>query len=163
MTIGLNGAGYLQVEYPLVVALFVGLMELIPEIGPVVVVVVLGISSLLRSPADALLAVLLYLLIHRLATAYVSNRTQRRIKELHPAVMVVGAVALSKLGLMWILLSVPLLTGARDLLSYAHGRLVDPPRPAGLIPGEEPPPEAVDETAQRVPSVYRRTATQRSR
>lgn len=159
----LSGGGYLEVEYPLVVTLFVGLMELVPEIGPIVAVVVIGISTLLQSPVNALLAILLYLLIHSLAAAYVGSRTRRRVKELHPALLIVGAVALSELGLLWVLLSVPLLTAGRDLLSYAHARLSNPPRPAGLIPGEEPPPEEVVQTAQRVPSVYRRAAAQRER
>jgi predicted PurR-regulated permease PerM len=163
VVIALNGGGYLQVEYPLVVTLFVGSMELVPEIGPVIAVVVLGISSLLQSPVNALLAIALYLLVHTLAAGYVGSRTRRRIKELHPALLIVGAVALSEMGLLWVLLSVPLLTAARDLLGYAYARLSNPPRPAGLIPGEEPPPEEVVEVVQRVPSVYRRAATQRER
>lgn len=158
IVIALNAGGYLQVEYPLVVAIFVGLMELVPEIGPLVAIAVLGISGLLNSPANALVAVGLYLLIHRLAVAYVGSRSKRRVQDLHPAVLIVGAVALSELGLLWVLLSVPLLTAARDLLIYTHGRLADPARPAGLIPGEKAETKTSDARTQRIPLVYRRAA-----
>jgi predicted PurR-regulated permease PerM len=161
VVLGLNSSGYLQAEYPLVVALFVGLMELVPEIGPLVAILVLGIGTWLNSPPSAVFAILLYLVIHRLAGAYVGTRSRRRSRELHPALLVVGTVALSELGLIWVLLSVPLLTAARDLLTYAHGRLSTPARPAGLIPGEEAQVQTSAEESTRTPLVYRRAATRR--
>lgn len=150
-----------QVEFPLVIALFVGLMELIPEIGPLVAVLVLGVSGALTSPQNGLIAVIAYLLIHWLAGIYMHSRTRRRVKELHPAVLVIGAVALSQLGWIWVLLSVPILTSARDLFRYAYGRLSEPPRPAGVIPDEKAPaatpaaPERSQTTARRAPVAYR--------
>ena len=161
IVIALNGRGYLQVEYPLVVAIFVGLMELIPEIGPMVATVVLGVSGWLNSPVNGLIAIGLYLLIHRLAVTFVGSRSRRRVEELHPAVLIVGAVALSELGLLWVLLSVPLLVTARDLLIYTHSRLADPARPAGLLPGEEAETKSEEAQPRRVPLVHRRAARNR--
>jgi predicted PurR-regulated permease PerM len=161
IVIALNGRGYLQVEYPLVVAIFVGLMELIPEIGPIVATVVLGVSGWLNSPLIGLIAIGLYLLIHRLAVTFVGSRSRRRVEELHPAVLIVGAVALSELGLLWVLLSVPLLVTARDLLIYTHSRLADPARPAGLLPGEEAETKSEEAQPRRVPLVHRRAARNR--
>ena len=149
-----------QVEFPLVIALFVGLMELIPEIGPLVAVLVLGASAALASPQDGLVAVLAYLLIHWLAAKYMQSRTRRHVKALHPAVLIIGAVALSQLGWVWVLLSVPILTSARDLFRYAYGRLGAPPQPAGVIPDEQATAAVAAQqrkqrSKQRVPVTYR--------
>jgi hypothetical protein len=126
-----------------------------------VATVVLGVSGWLNSPLIGLIAIGLYLLIHRLAVTFVGSRSRRRVEELHPAVLIVGAVALSELGLLWVLLSVPLLVTARDLLIYTHSRLADPARPAGLLPGEEAETKSEEAQPRRVPLVHRRAARNR--
>ena len=81
--------------------------------------------------------------------------------EIHPAILIVIIVALSTLGFWWILLAAPVATIIRDLFRYTYGRFSDPPRPAGVLPGEalpvesEPTLSAVEE--KRVPLVYRRS------
>ena len=45
----------------------------------------------------------------------------------------------SQFGFIWVLLAAPLAVAVRDLYRYAYGRVSDPPRPAGLLPGELPP------------------------
>ncbi len=162
----LNALGLLQVEYPLLIALFGGLMELIPEIGPIIVVVVIALSGLLTSPATSLIGVVSFLIIHRLVSGYVDGRAVRKVKEVHPAVLVVAVVALSELGLVWVLLSVPIVTAFRDLFRYAYGRLSDPPRPAGLIPDEARPVAGAQgmrpAATQPLPLAYRRGQATRS-
>jgi len=165
-TITLNALGLLEVEYPLVIALFVGLMELIPEIGPIVAVVLLGLAGLLVSPVTSLYAVVSFLIIHQLVSGYVDGRSVRKVREVHPALLIVAVVALSELGLFWVFLSVPIVTAFRDLFRYAHGRLSEPPRPAGLIP-DEVRPAALTEgtrpaTTQPLPLAYRRGRATRS-
>jgi hypothetical protein len=44
------------------------------------------------------------------------------------------AIALSQLGLIWILLAAPLAAVTRDVFRYVYGRLQDPPLPAGVLP-----------------------------
>ncbi|HEX2515301.1 MAG TPA: hypothetical protein VH257_11380, partial [Chloroflexota bacterium] len=44
---------------------------------------------------------------------------------------------LSQLGWQWIFLAAPVAAVAHDLWRYAFGRLGDPPRPAGVLPGAE--------------------------
>jgi hypothetical protein len=46
-----------------------------------------------------------------------------------PGVLVVGQV-----GLGWLLLSAPIVTFVADVIRYLHGRLSEPPMPAGVLP-----------------------------
>ena len=162
----LTALGLIEVEYPLLIALFAGLMELIPEIGPIIVIVVVGLAGLLTSPATAVIYIFPYLIIHRLVGSYVEGRAGRKVREVHPAVLVVAVVALSELGLFWLLLSVPIVTTFRDLFRYANSRLREPASPAGLIPDEVRPTMAAGEArpaaTQNLPLAYRRNRAARS-
>jgi hypothetical protein len=60
---------------------------------------------------------------------------------------------MSQLGLIWLLIAAPILAIARDVVKYLGGRLDDPPRPAGVIPGERV--TATQAVAAALPSVYR--------
>jgi hypothetical protein len=68
--------------------------------------------------------------------------------------MVPGIVLLSQFGIAWLFLAGPVLTLAYDIIRYTHGRLSEPPAPAGVIPDE-----ATVRPATTVPA--RRTLTQR--
>jgi hypothetical protein len=47
---------------------------------------------------------------------------------------------LGQFGLIWVILSGPIAAVIRDLFLYIYGRFDDPPRPAGVLPGEPLPP-----------------------
>jgi len=90
------------------------------------------------------------------------QRLQRQILDMHGALLVLVLVVLSSFGPLWVLLSAPVAAILRDLFRYAYGRLSDPPRPAGLLPGE-PLPVPLGSSAGRngrVPLVYRRRRMQ---
>ena len=65
-------------------------------------------------------------------------------------------IAIGQLGPGWLLLSAPIVAFATDVIRYAHGRLSEPPRPAGLLPGSESPEPQAAAARARVPAVYRR-------
>ncbi len=48
-------------------------------------------------------------------------------------------MVLSEFGLIWVILAPPVAAVARDLFVYAYGRFNEPPRPAGVLPGEPLP------------------------
>ncbi len=162
----LNEIGVIQIEFPLAAALLAGLMALIPEIGPIVVVVIYALAGLLISPLTSVVMVGSYLIVHRLASGYVEARSQRKVRDVHPALLIIAVVALSELGLFWLLLSVPIITSLRDLFRYAYGRLNEPPRPAGLLPDETvsslAQKQATPAPARRVPLTYRRLRSGRA-
>ena len=74
------------------------------------------------------------------------------------------AIMLSQVGLVYALLSVPIIVLSRDIFRYVHGRLNDPPRPAGLLPDDPRPIASPDQQVlitTRKPLVYRRVAVRR--
>jgi predicted PurR-regulated permease PerM len=81
---------------------------------------------------------LMYIGVQQLQGTFVAPRVQRRSIDLHPAILVVILVLLSQFGWLWVLLAAPLAIAARDVFRYVYGRLDDPPRPAGLLPGQSP-------------------------
>ena len=67
-------------------------------------------------------------------------------------------VVLGQIGFVLLLLSGPILSFGSDLVRYLHGRFSEPPRPAGMLPGEPVPASVAAGTARSVavPPVYRR-------
>jgi hypothetical protein len=54
-----------------------------------------------------------------------------------------------------LLLSAPILAFGSDLVRYLHGRFSEPPRPAGILPGEPTPVPMRSLAAERIPPGYR--------
>jgi predicted PurR-regulated permease PerM len=146
----------------LALAVFAGTAQLVPELGlilgfiPAVLLAVYG-------PERAVVYVAIYLVARWLAGALLGGRLLEDRLRVHRAILIPGVVVLSQLGPLWLLLSAPILAFGTDLVRYLHGRLSEPPRPAGILPGE-PLPSAYIAAQQGVTprptsSVYRRRPT----
>lgn len=136
---------------PLPVAVFAGVTQVIPAIG-----VLLGLLPaaivLPVSPERAAEYLVIYSLAVWIGRSLIAGRVSGG--NLHPALLVPGIVVLSQFGLLWLLLAGPVLAAVSDLIRYAHGRLSDPPRPAGVIPGETARLPVASAVSPVVPSVY---------
>ena len=161
----LDRSGVVDIKYPLAAALIIGALELIPEIGPIIVYILLTLIGLSRGAGPtAILFVGAYFLTRKFVGQFVEARVATYVKEPHAAVMVLLAIMLSQVGLVYALLSVPIIVLSRDIFRYAYGRLNDPPRPAGLLPDDPrpiAPPEQQVLITTRKPLVYRRAAVKR--
>lgn len=158
--IGLDFVGLGHFDYPVLTGLFVGLLQLIPAVGPAIAYIALLLLGLLVSPQTAITLLVLYWLVQQIVGAFVSPRFERKVVDIHPALLAIVVVALSQLGLLWVLLAAPLTAIALGVLRYNYGRLGDPPRPAGLLPGEKPAPP-VPTTAVRPTPRYAAMAAAR--
>jgi hypothetical protein len=78
-----------------------------------------------------------------LGSTLLGSRLKARRLNVHPAIMVPGVVVISQFGVGWLLLSAPIVAIATDLVRYVHGRLSEPPTPAGILPGETVPAHGV--------------------
>jgi hypothetical protein len=107
-------------------------------------------------PERAVTYVAIYVAARLVAGRLIGGRRATRI-HLHPGVLIPGVVVLGQLGPLWLLLSAPILSFLADLVRYLHGRLSEPPRPAGVLPGDPIPASArVAAAPSPVPVVYRR-------
>lgn len=113
-----------------------GLLEFVPAIGPVLAAVpgvafalFLG-SSWLPFPNlwFAVLVALVYILIQQVENLYLLPRVVGSRVRLHPAVVIIGALAGAQLGgALGILLAAPAIAAGRVLLGYTFRKLVDAP------------------------------------
>ncbi len=141
----------------LALSTFAGALQVVPELGPI-----LGffpaLLLLAYDPQNALVYLVVYVVARYLGASVLGGRLLEERLGVHPAVLIPGVVVLSQVGPLALLLSAPILAFSSDVVRYLHGRLSEPPRPAGILPGE-PLPAAVAASAgqrpARVPAVYR--------
>jgi predicted PurR-regulated permease PerM len=113
-------------------------MELIPYIGPTLAAVPAIIIGMLHSWESAVFITLMYLVIQQIEGNLLIPRIVGETVNIHPAILMVVLLALAQFGFIWIVVSAPLAAILRDIFLYVYGRVNDPPRPAGLLPGDEP-------------------------
>jgi len=161
--VALEEIGVTIANYKLMFALFAGLMQLIPSVGPIVAGIVFFVGGTMTSLESGVILLALYLVVQLLVGRFATPHLERRYINIHPAVLVLAIVALSEFGVFWILLAAPVTAILRDTYRYLNGRLSDPPLPAGVLPdaaqiegvqSSEPEPSTI-----RVPLAYRRGRT----
>jgi predicted PurR-regulated permease PerM len=123
---------------------------MIPDIGPFLWAIPAGAIGFASSREMGLALLGTYLLGRWLVHRLIVSRVERRVVGgIHPAFLVVAIVALSQFGVLWLFLAAPLVAITRDLFRYVYGRVSEPPRPAGLLPGE---PLQVSQAATSIPA-----------
>jgi predicted PurR-regulated permease PerM len=152
---GLQGENLLR--YELFLAMIAGLMQLIPTIGPFLGAIPAVLVGFLNSTELGVGIILVYILVQLIILYFAAPYVERSIIDIHPAILLIVIVALSVFGFWWVLLAAPVTAIVRDLFLYVYGRFSDPPRPAGLLPGEPLPLSQSQAAAQtqRIPLAYR--------
>jgi predicted PurR-regulated permease PerM len=144
-----------QFGEPLALATFAGATQVIPIVGPL-----LGLlPAALILPIDAERAVVylaIYLIAKYAGASLLGSRVMGRRLGVHPAILVPAVVMLGQFGVLALLLSAPIISISADLIRYFHGRLSEPPRPAGELPRSATSSVTTATTALTpVPSAYR--------
>jgi predicted PurR-regulated permease PerM len=155
-----EAAGGPDFAQPFPLAVLAGATQLVPEIGPF-----LGILPALLilpiAPDRAAAYVGVYLAARWLGSGMVGGRLLERRLGVHPALLIPSIVILTQFGWIWLFIAAPIVSIAVTTVRYIHGRLSDPPRPAGVLPWD-PVPRATRAAAAgargataHVPVVYR--------
>jgi predicted PurR-regulated permease PerM len=125
----------LEVDSILLLAIIAGITELIPIIGPIIGAIPAITLGFFDSVTTGVAVTILYIAIQQLENNFLVPRIVGESVGIHPAILMVLLVVLGQaFGLIGIILSAPLAAVVRDIFIYVHGRLSDPPRPAGLLP-----------------------------
>lgn len=132
----LGTSGYIGPTYPLVLGIVAGVTYLIPNIGWLLGTIPTVLLALTQSPETAVAALALYVGVGWIEATFLGPRIENRSAEVHPAILMPALVIASQFSLLLVLLVAPLLIVVRDLFRYAYGRLSDPARPAGILPGD---------------------------
>ena len=123
-------------NYRVVLAAVAGLAQLIPAVGPILGAIPAVAVALTESPNAALATLAMYVGAQLLLGTFIAPHVTDRYVDIHPAVFVIVLVLLSQFGFLWVFLAAPVSIVLRDLFRYVYGRLSEPPRPAGVAPGE---------------------------
>lgn len=134
------GLAALGVPGALYLAVTAGLLEIIPNIGPIIalipavlVAILQGSNHLAVSPLVlAGMVIVLYVLIQQIENNIIVPRVLGGAVELPPLVIMAGVlVGASTAGILGALLATPVLASGRELLQYVHGKLLEKnPAPA---------------------------------
>jgi predicted PurR-regulated permease PerM len=106
----LTGIGLLIVGMPLVLtlALIAGLLNFIPNFGPLIALIPAVLLALMQGPTTAIIIACMYTFIQILQTSVTQPIIQKKMVNIPPALMIFGQVALGMLGGFWgVLLAVP--------------------------------------------------------
>lgn len=146
----------------LVLGIFAGLMEIIPNLGPTLAMIPAIIVALIQGSNNpalfelgnfgfALVIVGIYFLIQQIENSVVVPRVIGESVNLHPVVVICGVlVGLSVAGVLGAFLAAPLVASMRIIGSYLHAKLLDYP----------PFLEVESKQRRRVrPTFYRRVVT----
>jgi predicted PurR-regulated permease PerM len=129
----------LDLPNALLLALIAMLMEFLPTIGPVLAAVPAILIALFQSHSSwvgnlmspfwfAILLVGIYGLIFQFENYYLVPRIMGRRLQLHPLVVILGALAGASLaGVLGILLAAPTLATLRLIILYVYAKLTDKP------------------------------------
>ena len=122
------------VRNALILGIIAGVLEIIPNIGPaiaaipaVLIAYFQGSTYLLLSNGwFALLVIGLYVVIQQLENNILVPRIIGRSLNLHPLVVIVGAIAGANLaGILGMFLAAPMLASLRIVGNYVHSKLLD--------------------------------------
>jgi predicted PurR-regulated permease PerM len=102
------GLTVIGVPYAVVLGLMAGILEAVPNIGPIIAAVPAVLVAALYSPFQALLVLLLYVVIQQLENYVVVPRVMSRAVELHPlAVLLALLIGGELMGVLGAVLAVP--------------------------------------------------------
>jgi putative heme transporter len=104
----------LGVDFPLVLSLFAGIMEIVPAVGPIIAAIPILLISLLQSPTKALFSLIFMLAIHQFEGNIVFPnvmRSQTSISPLLVLVALLGGYAIG--GLLGALTAIPVVAVSR--------------------------------------------------
>jgi predicted PurR-regulated permease PerM len=131
----LEYVGVQGIPFPALLAIIAGFTDFIPTVGPILGAVV-GVSFGLISSWQTALAILVLYIGIRFLRRWLLSPLFAGSVDIHPAILVVILVVASQFGLVWLFIAAPLAMVVRDLFRYTYGRLSEPPRPAGVLPGQ---------------------------
>ncbi len=138
------GLWLLGVPLALTLAVIAGLLNAIPNFGPILSVVPAALLALLQSPASAGYVILLYLGIQHFETYLLTPLVQRKAVSLPPALLILSQVLMGILtGTLGVILAAPLLVTALVTIQtlYVRDTLGDKVEVAGQ--GDNQPGEGL--------------------
>jgi len=133
------GAVILGLPQPVFFGFISGTLEMIPSLGPllafipaVTVALLFGSTNFAMSNITfALVVAIFYLLVQFLENQFVVPRILGKAVDLHPMVVLVGALAAgSQFGILGLFLAAPVIASGKEIFLYLYDKILEaPPKP----------------------------------
>ncbi|MBF05290.1 hypothetical protein CL644_01125 [bacterium] len=113
------GLSILGIQYALVLAVFAGIMELIPVFGPILAAIpAVAIAFVNGGPAIALVVVALFLIIQQFENHLIYPLVVTKVVGVPPILVILALLIGAKLaGILGILLAVPIVAGVQEVFN----------------------------------------------
>ena len=131
-----------------VLALLAGILEFVPNLGPLIAMIPAALLALfsqsstlpfLEGPAFAIVVILAWIAIQNIEAIVVVPRVMGDSLDLHPVVIIVGVIAGASLaGTLGVVLAAPVIASLRVIGQYIYGKLLDKQM---FVEMEPPPPQ----------------------
>ncbi len=148
----------IRVEYPLVIAIATGVLEIIPFVGPYTAATIAIVASLFQPTTPfgwshvtyALVIALGYFVLRQLEDNIVIPSLVGKVVNLNPVIVLFAVLAGASLyGFVGILLAVPAAAVLRIIIQYLYAKLVNPtPAHVLILESGDDPVEKVEEVAE---------------
>ena len=144
------GLYILGVPGAFILGVIAGVLELIPNLGPILAAIPAVIVALLQGSTYldvnnlifALIVIGFYVLVQQFENTFVVPRVLGNAVELPPLVVILGVwIGASVWGILGALLAAPVIASGREIVWYLYMKVLgQDPFPPGSIPKEEPRP-----------------------
>jgi predicted PurR-regulated permease PerM len=116
------GLSVLGVKYALILALFAGLTEFVPILGPILGSIPAIFIAFNQTPLLALFVILLYLLIQRMENDFLVPTVMQKAVGVNPLVSIIALLIGGKLGgIVGMLLAIPVVTVVGVIIDFFTG------------------------------------------
>jgi len=125
----LTAIGLMIIGIPLVLtlALIAGILNFIPNFGPIIALIPAGLLGLMQGPTTALIVVCMYTLIQIIQSAVTQPLIQKKMVNIPPALTILGQVAFGMLAGFWgVLLAVPIVAILMTVINKLYVEKQDP-------------------------------------
>lgn len=140
-----------------VLALLAGLLEFVPNLGPLLALIPAALLALFSQSATlpflegatfAVVVIIAWIAIQQLESMLIVPRVMGDSLDLHPVVIIVGVIAGASLaGTLGVILAAPVIASLRVIGQYIYGKLLDKPMFVELV--QKPPEPGLLETLIR--------------
>lgn len=119
----LTGLGLWAIGMPLILtlALIAGLLNFVPNFGPIIALIPAGLIGLMQGTTTAIFVLCLYTLIQAVQSAVTQPLIQQKMVSIPPALIIFGQVAMGLLGGFWgVLLATPVIAIIMTLVNKLY-------------------------------------------
>ena len=119
----LTGLGLWAIGMPLILtlALIAGLLNFVPNFGPIIALIPAGLIGLMQGTTTAILVLCLYTIIQAVQTGVTQPLIQQKMVSIPPALIIFGQVSMGLLGGFWgVLLATPVIAIIMTLVNKLY-------------------------------------------